>query len=312
MVYWFLELKVKGAGRNELIRGEGRNMKSRIVMVGVFLGLCWSSAAFGLSVEGQVDLMLNSLRFDQGMNARLAGGLKIGVLSLRGNPGNRKLAMQAEQAFQTLGSQKFKGQSVQVLLVQAATPEELIEAMVDQGLDLIFICPTPEECMKKILAAASRDKVLALAADADSVAAGAALAVVDRAGKPRILLNVDAARSQGARFKTSFMRMAECVSSGGQLKAVYQHPALVEKRKLRGDDPVYPKIARLAKKEATVVAKLTIAPDGSISGIKFIKTDKLFEPAVTAALQTWRFKPHQVAGRAVPTYTVMNFKFNLN
>ncbi len=298
---------------DNLAQKEGRrDMKIKTICAGVLLVLLWAPGVFGLSVENQVDLLLNSLRFDRTMNARLADGLKIGVVSLNGYAQGQVVATKAEQAFKTLAGKKFRGHQTQVVAIRGSSPEELVQAMVGQGLDLLFVCPSPLECLKRLLIAATSNKVLVFACDAQGVKAGAALAVVDRAGQPRILLNVDAARMQGANFKSSFLRMAECINSAGELKAVYQHPTLVGKRKIVGDDPVYPKMARLAKKEATLVAKLIIAPDGGIRDVNFLKTDKLFENAVRKALNTWRFKPHHIAGRAVPTYTVMNFKFNLN
>lgn len=289
-----------------------RDMRIRTICAGALLVLLWAPGAMGMSVEGQVDLLLNSLRFDRTMNARLADGLKIGVVSLDNYPQGQVVATKAEQAFKTLAEKKFSNYKTQVVAIRGASPEALVKAMSSQELDLVFVCPSPLECLKSLLIAATSGKILVLACDAEGVRSGAALAVVDRAGRPRILLNVDAARRQGAKFKSSFMRMAECIDSSGELKAVYQHPTLVGKRKLVGDDPVYPKMARLAKKEATLVAKLLIAPDGIIRNVNFLKTDKLFENAVRKALNGWRFKPHHVAGRAVPTYTVMNFKFNLN
>jgi protein TonB len=86
----------------------------------------------------------------------------------------------------------------------------------------------------------------------------------------------------------------------------------MKKRRIAGNEPAYPRIARAAGLEATIIVKIFITPEGTVGEVKFLKTDKHFEQAVRDALAQWRFSPHMINNRPVGTYTVYKFVFKLN
>ncbi|HUU02594.1 MAG TPA: TonB family protein [Myxococcota bacterium] len=94
-------------------------------------------------------------------------------------------------------------------------------------------------------------------------------------------------------------------------KAVFQRFGELRKRRVSGADPVYPRIARQAKIEATLVVRLEITPLGRVKSFRFLKTQEAFEKGVTDAIKSWRFSPYLVTGKAVATYTVYKFVFKL-
>ncbi len=91
----------------------------------------------------------------------------------------------------------------------------------------------------------------------------------------------------------------------------YQAPEVIKKRRVSGHEPIYPRIARAAGLESTIIVKIFITPDGRVGEMKFLKTDKHFEKAVRESLATWRFSPHMINNRPVGTYTVYKFVFKL-
>jgi len=95
-------------------------------------------------------------------------------------------------------------------------------------------------------------------------------------------------------------------------KPVYQRSAALRKRRVSGVDPAYPRIARQARIEATLVVKITLGPAGRVKDYRFLKTHEAFEKSVIEALKTWKFSPHLVNGKPVSTYTVYKFVFKLD
>jgi len=95
------------------------------------------------------------------------------------------------------------------------------------------------------------------------------------------------------------------------LKSVFQRFGELRKRRVSGADPDYPRIARQAKIEATLVVRLEITPRGRVKNFRFLKTHEAFEKSVIDAIKSWRFSPYLVAGKAVATYTVYKFVFKL-
>jgi serine/threonine-protein kinase len=95
-------------------------------------------------------------------------------------------------------------------------------------------------------------------------------------------------------------------------KPTYQPPEVIAKRRIAGDDPIYPPVARAARIHAIVLVKIYIAPEGRVTNHKFLKSKEVFEGAVLKAIKTWRFRPHTINGRPVGTYTVYKFVFSLD
>ncbi len=94
-------------------------------------------------------------------------------------------------------------------------------------------------------------------------------------------------------------------------KPTYQAPDVILGRRIGGKDPEYPRIARQAKKEAIILVKINITPNGRVGKIKFLRTHSAFERTVLRALKSWRFSPHMINGRPVDTYTVYKFVFRM-
>jgi TonB family protein len=55
--------------------------------------------------------------------------------------------------------------------------------------------------------------------------------------------------------------------------------------------PPYPRVAKDNRMMGTTVSELSVALDGSVSGVRTIQAHKIFENAVTSALKQWHFKP---------------------
>ncbi|MBW1871179.1 MAG: TonB family protein [Deltaproteobacteria bacterium] len=90
---------------------------------------------------------------------------------------------------------------------------------------------------------------------------------------------------------------------------IYQPVAAIKKRRVIGVDPDYPKVARQARVEASLLVKIFISAAGKVTKTRFIKTHSIFEKHVDDTIKTWRFSPHLVDGRPVSTYTVYKFVF---
>ncbi len=123
--------------------------------------------------------------------------------------------------------------------------------------------------------------------------------------------NIEATQKQAPSFTS-----AKDTSSKAQLQALpkpsYQAPDVVAKRRIAGQEPQYPPMAKKAKLRATVLVKIHINPDGRVGFMKILKGHPLFNDAVTKAIKTWIFSPYTINGRPVGTYTVYKFVFQID
>jgi len=59
--------------------------------------------------------------------------------------------------------------------------------------------------------------------------------------------------------------------------------------------PEYPELARVMGIGATIIIKVTVASDGSIKHIEFLRAHPLFTSAILEAVQNWHFDPKHPA-----------------
>ena len=75
--------------------------------------------------------------------------------------------------------------------------------------------------------------------------------------------------------------------------------------------PQYPEAAKQQHIQGPVVLNVLVGIDGSVKDLSVIGGDPLLAGAATDAVRQWRFKPHQLKGRAVEFETRITVNFAL-
>jgi periplasmic protein TonB len=78
--------------------------------------------------------------------------------------------------------------------------------------------------------------------------------------------------------------------------------------------PIYPKRAKLMKKEGYVKLAFTITAFGTVKDVEVVESQppKLFDTSAKSALLKWKFKPKVVASQAVEQRALIQIDFRLN
>jgi len=75
--------------------------------------------------------------------------------------------------------------------------------------------------------------------------------------------------------------------------------------------PAYPQEARAVGKTGTVVLKIVVLADGSVSQVQVMRGDEPFVSAAVAAVKTWKYAPARYKGQAITVYQVIQIPFRL-
>jgi TonB family protein len=75
-------------------------------------------------------------------------------------------------------------------------------------------------------------------------------------------------------------------------------------------DPKYPKEARKAKAQGTVLLEVTVEKNGSVNDISIISGDLTLADAAVDAVRTWTFQPSMQSGNPVQVRQRLAFTFN--
>jgi TonB family protein len=76
-------------------------------------------------------------------------------------------------------------------------------------------------------------------------------------------------------------------------------------------DPVYPDAARQAELQGLVVMDAVIASDGTVKSLRPVAGPELLSQSALDAVQSWRYTPYRVGGRAVDVATTISVDFRL-
>ena len=85
-------------------------------------------------------------------------------------------------------------------------------------------------------------------------------------------------------------------------------------RLIKKVDPEYPKLARQAHLEGTVVAEALISESGTVDSLRIISGNPLFYQSVLDAVMQWRYQPTVLNGEPIDVITTItvNFRMTMN
>ena len=77
--------------------------------------------------------------------------------------------------------------------------------------------------------------------------------------------------------------------------------------------PIYPRRAKMLKKEGFVKLKLFISPEGTVKKAQILesKPKKLFDKAALQSVYGWKFKPKYINGKAMEQIATQTLEFKL-
>ena len=281
------------------------------VGIGAFL-LLWIAQGTQAEEEitkPQVAMLLRALSFDSNLPVRCPAGLQIGVIAASRDPGSLKEGSAIVEILKQLDTKVTQGIPFKVELVSVEDAAEVGAGIARKKWNTLYFSQGTQALMKSALAAAISEKVPLLGRDLEAVRAGAVLRLVEREGKSKLLINVDALEPFGMTMDPRLMRLSivEVVEKDSYFIPSDQFRSL----RLKGQEPRYPRQAQAAGVEGQVVAKVLVSPVGHILRIQFILNHPKFGPEVESALRGWKLKPFLFNGRPVAVHSVIEFQFRL-
>jgi protein TonB len=85
----------------------------------------------------------------------------------------------------------------------------------------------------------------------------------------------------------------------------------VTPRKIGDARPIYPEIARVARKEGTVIMEAVLDTTGRVTQLRVIQSVPLLDQAAVDAVKQWRYTPSLYGGRPVSVLMTITVRFTL-
>lgn len=161
-------------------------------------------------VELQVNLFAKVLRFDRSLEEQQGDELVVGVL-YQERVRDSDLAKDAfiEEVRKT--SLTIQDRRVKTVPLAAGTPEDLARSIEEHGLDLLYVGPVRALDIGKFSRVTRSLSVITLTGVPQFVEDGLSIGIGLAQDRPEIIINVDAARLEGASFQARLLQLARIV-----------------------------------------------------------------------------------------------------
>jgi hypothetical protein len=159
-------------------------------------------------VEVQIPLMLKILSFDRVRTARRDQTLVVGVLHQRGY---RESAVVADEVVRVLLAARDPGWLVSVIPIDLDNTVDLGEVLTRARIDVLYVTPLRRVSLRQIIAASRTRHVTTLSGVPAYVGSGIAVGIDLLEDRPKILVNLEASRAEGAQLSAELLQLARLV-----------------------------------------------------------------------------------------------------
>jgi hypothetical protein len=170
-----------------------------------------AGASSDLAPERQVLILSRALAYDGNLKERAGGELVVAVLVRPGHGDSEAVGAGMTRAWKALGSMKVQGLTVKAVNLQWTGAQPLLAALTGQAVDVLYVAPGLEPEIAAIIAITRQRRIITMGSREAHVTSGLSLGVFITEGKPTIVVNLPAARAEGAAFAADLLRLAKVI-----------------------------------------------------------------------------------------------------
>jgi hypothetical protein len=159
--------------------------------------------------DRQVLVLTRALSYDSDLKTRVGSDITLAVLSKAGNASSEASAATIMKAFRVLSNVKVQGLPLITRALSYTSGAALSGAVAAQGIDAIYVCPGLDSDLAAIIDVCRKRHVVSFASREEQVTRGLSLGVFPIDSRPTIVLNLPAAKSEGASFSSELLRVAK-------------------------------------------------------------------------------------------------------
>ena len=197
----------------------GEFMKIRSLLpicsfLAILSGIVLPDRAYGqdtpLPVQLRTLLLFKTLTLDQNI-AKGRTELRIGVVSSAGNKLSEADAQAMAAQIGKILHMRVKGLKVVINHFAVSDLKSLTEQVKNNRSNVLYLSPQIDGFLEQLCKFAAAQKILVLSGESSHARKCAAITVVMRDKKPKVLVNLKAAKDQGASFEESLLRISEII-----------------------------------------------------------------------------------------------------
>lgn len=162
-------------------------------------------------VDLQVALISKILAFDRQLEERAGDEVVVGIVYQQRHRPSLNATDAAMEAFADGIADPKPGCRLRFLPIEISDEQALAAAIDEHAVDILYITPLRAVRVADLLKVTEDESILTFTGVERHVREGVAIAIVARGGRPSILLNLSAAKAQGADFSSHFLALAQII-----------------------------------------------------------------------------------------------------
>jgi hypothetical protein len=170
-----------------------------------------AGAADDVPPEQQVLILSRALVYDDNFKDRVGSEVRVAVLSKPGNAASDASAAAMLKAWKGVGNLKLAGLPLRVSLLAFKDAATFGPVLAAEGIDVLYICPGLEANLAEIIDLTRKRRVVTVGSREELVKKGASLGVFLVNGRPTIMVNLPASKTEGASFSSDLLRLATVI-----------------------------------------------------------------------------------------------------
>jgi len=185
--------------------------------VGVLLCLTFvlsgeAARAEDLSPTQQSLLFLRVLAYDRNLKSRANGTVTVAVLYRAGKPESEQARNGVVAALEEIAKKvAVAGLPVRVAVLEFVNPVTAASRLQELHASAAYVCSGLGDATSDLMALMRKHSILSGTAMEASVRSGLSVGLLAREGKPGLLINLPAAKAEGADFDAALLRLAEVI-----------------------------------------------------------------------------------------------------
>lgn len=190
--------------------------RSLLVVFALAAGVCRSAAAqdMDVPVNVQVPLLYKILSFDRKLGERAVGDdIVIAIVYQEGFRASVNARDQVKDAARRIGDTSILGHPVTWVWLELGQMPDLESAFLKFRVDVVYVAPLRGVGLERITAAARGKRVTSFSGVTDYVDRGIAVGIALQKERPLILINLAAARAEGAEFGSQLLNLARVIET---------------------------------------------------------------------------------------------------
>ena len=180
-------------------------------LLSVLLMASSSPVDMAVPIDVQHPLFLKILSYDRKLPARVGSEIVIGIAYQSRYRPSVAARDELARVMETTSVRSVKDIPVRYVAIELSSSKALAQSIKEHGVDVLYVCPLRAFESEAIALQSRSAGITTLTGMPDYVEAGLAIGVDLKDGRPEILVNLSAAKAEGAELSAKLLKLARIV-----------------------------------------------------------------------------------------------------